>query len=233
MQHLLAEWNIAFDIAGNGREAIGLLQQTHYDLVLMDIQMPEMDGYSATRRIRTELALDVPIIAMTAHALAGEREKCLSSGMNEYISKPINEKELYELINRFTCIPGKPQESGTAADGANDGYQYIRLQYMREISRGNRIYEQKVTMQFIELLPPCLQQLETAFRENNLGAVNRLAHDLKTTVSIMGLTERLSPILDELEYARAITPALGTHIHTLKTIADHAIKEAIDFHSRI
>lgn len=233
MQHLLSEWNIAFDIAGNGHEAIGFVRQTPYDLVLMDIQMPEMDGYTATRRIRTELQLDVPVIAMTAHALAGEREKCLSSGMNEYISKPINEKELYELINRFTGIPGAPQESSAVADEAGYGYQYIHLQYMREISRGNHNYEKKVTMQFIESLPPCLQQLETAFREKDLGTVNRVAHDLKTTVSIMGLTDRLSPILDALEYAKEIAPVLGTHIHTLKTIADHAIKEATDFYSRI
>jgi signal transduction histidine kinase/DNA-binding response OmpR family regulator len=233
MEHLLSEWNLSFDMANNGNEALARLKQTDYDLVLMDIQMPEMDGYSATRKIRTELGLDVPVIAMTAHALAGEREKCLSSGMNEYISKPVNERELYELINRFANdLSGSKHETPGTLNEANDGYKYINLEYMKEISKGNRVFEKKATRQFMESLPSSLQHLETALHRKDLDSINRLAHDLKTTVSIMGLAERLSPILDALEYAQEITPALDTHIHTLKTISAHAIKEAEHFYSR-
>lgn len=233
MEHLLTEWDLSFDMADNGREALARLQQTDYDLVLMDIQMPEMDGYHATRRIRTELGLDVPVIAMTAHALAGEREKCLSSGMNEYISKPVNERELYELINRFANnLPRIRREKPATLNEANGGYEYISLDYMKEISKGNRAYEKKATRQFMESVPSSLQQLENAFRRHDLNTVNSLAHELKTTVSIMGLTERLSHILDALEYAKEITPGLGIHLHNLRTIGDHAIKEAADFYSR-
>ena len=67
----------------------------------MDIQMPEMDGYTATEKIRYDLHLNIPIIAMTAHALAGEKEKCLGAGMDDYISKPLNEEQLYKLINKY------------------------------------------------------------------------------------------------------------------------------------
>lgn len=233
MEHLLSEWNLSFDMADNGWEALARLQHTDYDLVLMDIQMPEMDGYNATRRIRTELGLDVPVIAMTAHALAGEREKCLSSGMNEYISKPVNERELYELIIRFANnLPRVKRERPATLNEANDDYKYISLDYMKEISKGNRAYEKKATRLFIESLPWSLQLLENAFRQNDLDTINSLAHELKTTVSIMGLTERLSPILDALEFAKEVTPALDAHLHNLKTIADHAIKEAADFYSR-
>ena len=233
MEHLFTEWNLSFDMADNGWEALARLQQTDYNLVLMDIQMPEMDSYNATRRIRTELGLDVPVIAMTAHALAGERERCLSSGMNEYISKPVNERELYELIIRFADhLPRVKRESPISLNEANDGYKYISLDYMKEISKGNQAYEKKATRQFIESVPSSLQLLENAFLQNDLGTINSLAHDLKTTVSIMGLTERLNPILDTLEYAKEITPALGAQLRKLKTIADHAIKEAADFYSR-
>ena len=233
MEHLFTEWNLSFDMADNGWEALARLQQTDYNLVLMDIQMPEMDGYNATRRIRTELGLDVPVIAMTAHALAGERERCLSSGMNEYISKPVNERELYELIIRFADhLPRVKRESPASLNEANDGYKYISLDYMKEISKGNQAYEKKATRQFIESVPSSLQLLEKAFLQNDLRAINSLAHELKTTVSIMGLTERLNPILDTLEYAKEITPALGAHLQHLRTIADHAIKEAADFYSR-
>jgi len=233
MEHLLTEWNLSFDMADNGWEALARLQQTTYDMVLMDIQMPEMDGYNATRRIRTELGLDVPVIAMTAHALAGERERCLSSGMNEYISKPVNERELYELIIRFAdYLPRTERESPASVNEALDGYKYISLDYMKEISKGNQAYEKKATRQFIESLPSSLQLLENAFLQNDLGTINSLAHDLKTTVSIMGLTRQLAPILDSLEYAKEITPALSAQLRKLRTIADHAIKEAADFYSR-
>ena len=75
--------------------------QHFYDLILMDMQMAEMDGYQATAYIREELKKDIPIIAMTAHAMAGEREKCLSLGMNDYISKPFHTAELYEKIKNI------------------------------------------------------------------------------------------------------------------------------------
>lgn len=101
MKHLLSQWNIDFAIVSNGLEAVEQLINQTYDLVLMDIQMPKMDGYAATQQIREVLKLEIPIIAMTAHALAGEREKCLSRGMNEYISKPIKEEELFKLISNF------------------------------------------------------------------------------------------------------------------------------------
>src|SRR3979490_2947997 len=90
LRHLLKQWKLSFDIVNNGIEALDMLKTRKYHLVLMDIQMPLMDGYTATQEIRLKLKLDTPIVAMTAHAFAGEREKCLSYGMDEYISKPIN-----------------------------------------------------------------------------------------------------------------------------------------------
>src|SRR5260221_9479427 len=110
MRHLLESRHFSFEIGRNGREAIESLQQKKYDLVLMDIQMPEMDGYAARRSIRSVLRLDVPIIAMTADAMAGEREKCLECGMNEYLFKPIREPELFRVVSLVT---------GGAAGGAD------------------------------------------------------------------------------------------------------------------
>ncbi|MGB2996439.1 MAG: response regulator, partial [Ferruginibacter sp.] len=101
LKHLLKEWNLDYDIALNGNEAIELLTQKNFDLILMDLQMPEMDGYTATKHIREVMHLKIPIIAITAHAMAGEREKCMGFGMNEYISKPLRETELLNLILYF------------------------------------------------------------------------------------------------------------------------------------
>lgn len=107
-------------VVSNGRKCLAALQQASYDLVLMDIQMPEMDGLEATRRIRRNSQLqDLPIIAMTAHAMAGDREKSLAAGMNEHITKPINQAELYQTLKVW--IPEKqsatrPHLAGRAAE---------------------------------------------------------------------------------------------------------------------
>ena len=93
------------DVAANGQEAIAALRAAQYDLVLMDVQMPEMDGFEATRRIRdprTGLSQPgIPIVAMTAHAMKGDRERCLEAGMDGYVAKPIEPDALREVIDRL------------------------------------------------------------------------------------------------------------------------------------
>ena len=99
----LLELGMKITQASNGQEAITLLRNTpcDFNLILMDIQMPEMDGYTTTQLIRTELKLKkVPIIAVTAHVLAGEREKVLASGMNDYLTKPVRYEELITALQR-------------------------------------------------------------------------------------------------------------------------------------
>lgn len=98
---MLNDWGIGYDICSNGKQAIEKLENNDYQLILMDIQMPEMNGYETTEFIRKQLNIKVPIIAMTAHALPDEKTKCLSFGMTDHISKPINETELYNLITKY------------------------------------------------------------------------------------------------------------------------------------
>jgi len=100
---VFAQYDINVDVAENGKIAVDKIKNGHYDLVLMDMEMPEMNGYEATILLRNELHNSIPIIAMTAHAMAGEIEKCLNLGMNDYISKPINAKLLFEKI--YNNIP--------------------------------------------------------------------------------------------------------------------------------
>lgn len=93
------------DVVANGSEAIAALRSAPYDLVLMDCQMPEMDGYEATRRIRASTPLpwsSIPVVAMTASAMTGDREKCIAAGMNDYVSKPIRVKDLQDMIETVT-----------------------------------------------------------------------------------------------------------------------------------
>lgn len=98
---LLSDWGYDFDIVEDGKDALEKLQKTDYQLVLMDIQLPTMDGYETTAVIRNEFKSSIPIIATTAHAFAGEREKCLAAGMNDYIPKPLQEDAVLAMIQKY------------------------------------------------------------------------------------------------------------------------------------
>jgi signal transduction histidine kinase/CheY-like chemotaxis protein len=101
---ILKDWGFEYDICNNGKLATEKLKTSTYHIILMDIQMPEMNGYETTIYIREQLKLSTPVIAMTAHALPGEREKCLSFGMTDYIAKPIKELDLKNLISKYMNI---------------------------------------------------------------------------------------------------------------------------------
>jgi signal transduction histidine kinase/CheY-like chemotaxis protein len=102
IKHLMKNWAIDHTIVNNGAEVIEALNKKNFSLILMDIQMPEMDGYTTTSVIRNELHSQIPIIAMTAHAMMGEKEKCIQLGMNDYISKPLKETILYNIIAQYS-----------------------------------------------------------------------------------------------------------------------------------
>jgi CheY-like chemotaxis protein len=101
---VLEKMGHTISVAGNGLQALDLLEKGHFQVILMDVQMPEMDGFETTRAIREREKLTgghIPIIAMTAHAMMGDRERCLEAGMDDYISKPINRNELLECIEKL------------------------------------------------------------------------------------------------------------------------------------
>jgi CheY-like chemotaxis protein len=233
IRHLLKGWGVSFDIVANGNEALNKLSEKKYDLILMDIQMPEMDGYTATRHIRSVLQMDMPIIAMTAHALRGEKEKCLASGMNDYISKPIDAGLLLEILAKFSPAVAEPNISAKNA-GIGNAFTFIKLQYMHAISNGDVEYEKLVTEQFIEMLPEHLQALEYDFTANNITPLQQTAHNMKTTVSIMGLTDRLEPLLHTIESGGGIgNQSMQRTIQEIKTICEAALTEARLFYNTL
>lgn len=190
--HLMKSWSIDFTMVSDGAEAIRELKKEHYSILLMDIQMPIMDGYTATSIIRNEMKMDVPIIAMTAHAMTGEKEKCLQLGMNDYVSKPIKETVLYNLIARHAQnTPENPDRN----------LQHIDLDYLHQLSGNDRDFESQILQQFIVQVPEELQQLQEAVSNNHYNEIRRVAHSLKSTVGYVGLAEELHPPLHRVEKA--------------------------------
>lgn len=234
VRHLFTSWNLSFDISSNGKEAIDRLQQHSYNIILMDIQMPEMDGYTAVQVIRQTLRLDTPVIAMTAHAMPGEREKCLSYGMNEYISKPIKQEQLLQLIAQFTGNPDTTLPEQQSSSGRhNHAFRYIDLQYMKEISQGDREYEKTVTAQFLEMVAAHLKDIQQYWQEGNIAGLKQTAHNMKTSVSIMGLTEQLLPWLDALEHEPLTETSFQRYYTSVKEISRSASEEAREFYNTL
>ncbi|WP_336515478.1 response regulator [Pollutibacter soli] len=231
LKHLFTGWKLNFDIVNNGREALQILSKNKYDLILMDIQMPEMDGYSTAQEIRNNLQLQTPIVAMTAHAMSGEREKCLSYGMNEYIPKPIREEQLFQIITKFVEAQRKNENGKNPEELRSDhAFRFINLDYMKEVSGGNREYERTVTEQFMEAIPDDLQDIRHAWETNDATLLRQLAHNLKTTISVMGLNPLLEPQLNLLEHHNLSKDQFEKVFGELKSILSHSLQEAKQFY---
>jgi signal transduction histidine kinase/CheY-like chemotaxis protein/HPt (histidine-containing phosphotransfer) domain-containing protein len=194
--HLMKSWDIDYVLVNSGQEAVNELKKREYSLILMDIQMPEMDGYIATHVIRNEMKLSIPIIAMTAHAMAGEKEKCLQLGMNDYVSKPIKETILYNMIGRHAQQVAEVEELIL---------EHIKLDYLEQLSGGDKTFKKQILEQFLQQAPQELSQLQTAIDTGAYDAIKQTAHSLKSTVGYMGLADELYPFLTRLEQAAPST----------------------------
>jgi signal transduction histidine kinase/FixJ family two-component response regulator len=232
IRHLFAYWNIDFDIVNNGKEAIEALKQNDYRLILMDIQMPLLDGYTTTIKIRNELGMNIPIIAMTAHAMAGEREKCLSYGMNEYISKPIRENELLELINKILRLDGKNEIKNIKDNVPVLNRELLNLDYLKEVSGGNTSFETSMIKQFLQQVPDELAKMKEVFETGNYAGLVYVAHNLKTSVAFMGLNGTLDNYLDYIEKnagTQNLNNAIKEKIIIVNDICQKAFREAEDY----
>jgi len=184
---------IKIDVAINGKQAIDKLRTSIYDIIIMDIQMPEMDGYDATRYIRNELdetRRNIPILGMSAHAMKEEKEKCFALGMNEYLTKPFVPEDLFRKIEKLT---GK-SKSESKTIFAKSEVRKIKLPKLSHIDLTNllQVYNsdpqkiEKILKTFIEHLPELFAKVETAIKGNDLSAVKISAHSLKTSLKYIG-----------------------------------------------
>jgi signal transduction histidine kinase/CheY-like chemotaxis protein/HPt (histidine-containing phosphotransfer) domain-containing protein len=225
---LLDEWGYCHKHAANGRIAIDMLRKKTYDLVLMDIQMPEMDGYSAALYIRKELGLEVPIIATTAHAFAGEHEKCISYGMTDYISKPLREVELLELIKRYV-VPGKRKDATPPTDSKKTMPKGFDRQYVLDISKGKPEILQEMTDLFINQSEKELEHIAAALASDDFTEAAAAAHSMKSTVAYMGFGDMFDELLDQMvTEARSETPN-KTDLQAGLDKARHLRAEAVNF----
>ena len=205
--------NFGFEItiANHGQEGIDLLQKKNFDLILMDLQMPIMDGYQATQYIREVLKSQIPIIAMTAHSLIGEQQKCFEIGMNAYVPKPFKQEDLFDKIQTVTnlspssIIDNQPSQATVERPGV--GVTNTDLSYLKELSNGNISFEKEMIELFIEKVPLDMEILENAIQKPDADIVKKMAHKLKSSIALFKL-DKLLTYLEQLE-AESYNPPLS------------------------
>jgi signal transduction histidine kinase/CheY-like chemotaxis protein len=186
-------------LASNGEIAIEILKVHSFDVILMDIQMPVLDGYKTAQIIRNELKLNTPIIAMTAHVMPGENEKCISYGMNDYISKPYKEIDLYNLINKYVFKTLNILPAKTETKSSISKKRTIDLSYLIQLSKGNKNFVLQMLEIFLEQTPKDLNQLALEINNENFDNASTIAHRMKTSINFMGLAEVLTSSLEIIE----------------------------------
>ncbi len=180
---VLQSYGVDIDEVINGQEAVEALRNGRYELVLMDVQMPLMDGLEATRRIRNELKNPIPIIALTANAIKGENEICFAAGMNDYLTKPFKEEDLVGLMAKWLGADAGLKSNNNIME-KNELYDLSKL---REISKGNSAFVEKMIKLFSDQAPSSVKEIREAYGQKDLEKVKAVAHRLKPSIDNMGI----------------------------------------------
>ena len=179
----------------NGNLAVEAIKNEAFDLILMDLQMPIMDGIEATQIIRNEFNKTIPIIALTANAIKGESKVCIEAGMNDYISKPFEEDYFINTISKWI---NKTQKTKLVSEVKNTNVALYDISAIVKISRGNQAFVNRMLTLFVEKLPVQINELKNFYQLNDFEKLGKLAHQMKPSIDNMGI-ELLKPIIRDLE----------------------------------
>jgi PAS domain S-box-containing protein len=188
-------------VADNGRQAVDLAQRSEFDVVLMDIQMPELDGFEATAVLRAdeaETTKRLPIIAVTAHAMEGDRQRCLAAGMDDYISKPIDPDKLESAILRWT--------------GKLPDFEHSRA---LDLAQGDETLLESIAKLFLEQTPERLQAIHSALEAHDAEGLEQSAHEMEDAAVTLAM-----PRLRDIAHRMAVLSKRGDLVQAAKLVRD-------------
>lgn len=204
VDYMLKQSGYTVSVASNGEQAIDYLRTAHADIILMDLHMPGMDGYETTVEIRKTLGLHTPVIAFTAHVFGKDDEKYLEAGMNGYLTKPVRQEEMVEMITLHTQPP------------------VTDLGYLLEQTRGNHAFIMNMIGTFVADNPPAIAALEKAVSANDRENMYKIAHTLRTSTGLFGLQSAIGEALQHIEQAG---PDVDAAFEKVKAICARAVEE--------
>ncbi|MFN8357536.1 MAG: PAS domain S-box protein [Spirosomataceae bacterium] len=191
---LLNKWNIDYVIAIDGKKAVEQAQKKHYDIILMDIQMPNMDGYEATITIRntTNPNQHTPIIALTASAMLDQKSKTKMVGMDDFITKPFAPSQLLSALKRYVHLAPTPTESVSSSDFSAQ----LDQKRLQEMYGDDKEYAAEMFRTFLNDVLPEFATLQSLLQANDWATLSKLAHKLKPTLGMVGLTQLEKQMLE-------------------------------------
>jgi len=222
-------------VASDGRQAIDAWEAQPFDLILMDVQMPGMGGFEATAIIRErekQTGTHIPIIAMTAHAMKGDRERCLEAGMDGYVPKPIRSDELFEVINQ---VMAGPRVSSLRAPAAGDTIEVFNRAAALERLEGDEELLVELATIFLQESPRQMKQIREALDRSDWEALARAAHTLKGSVGNFAAQSSVEAALNLENAAKSGNPveaelaysALAAEIDRLRPALEALVEEDV------
>jgi CheY-like chemotaxis protein len=234
MKTLLDDFGFELDIVANGKIAIEKLKTNRYDIILMDLQMPEMNGFEATEYIRNKMNSKIPIIALTADVTTVDLAKCKAVGMNDYIAKPVDERLLYNKIIGLIKKPAGIKITKSATDGNNHGkgLKYVDLSYLTQRTKSDPKLMMELIATYLEQTPPLINAMKKSLFEKDWNLLQGTAHKMIPSFSMMGISAEFENMAKKVqahanniqEQAQEI-PSLVQQLEALCTEACNELEE--------
>ena len=227
MRTLLEDFGFECEIAGNGRIAVDMLRMNHYDIVLMDLQMPEMNGFEATEYMRNTMNLTIPIIALTADVTTVDVAKCKSVGMNDYIAKPVDENLLYTKIIGFVQKP-LIVVAETEEIEIQKTIKYTDLDYLIRRTKSNPILMMEMISLYLEQTPPLITIMKQSWKEKNWTSLYASVHKMIPSFAIMGIStdfENMAKKVQDFAKCQEQAEGISEMVIQIETVCNQACIE--------
>ena len=226
MRTLLDDFGFECDITDNGKLAIEKLQDKSYDIILMDLQMPEMNGFEATEYIRNTMQSKIPIIALTADVTTVDLAKCKAVGMDDYIAKPVDERLLYSKL--ISLVKSKLNEISVEDLDDKIVLKYINLKYLNHRTKSNPSLMAEMISLYLEQTPPLVRAMMKAYEEKDWHLLYASVHKMIPSFSIMGISnnfENMAKKIQEFASTQELTVEISDMISQIATVCTEACKE--------
>jgi len=205
MKTLLDDFGFECEIAANGKIAIEKLKEKSFDIILMDLQMPEMNGFEATEYIRNKMKLTIPIIALTADVTTVDVAKCREVGMNDYISKPVDERLLYSKLISVIKKPVLIIEHEIGKNAKQDRFKYVDMSYLVKLTKSNPKLMAEIITVYLNQTPPLVSIMKKSYLKKNWEVLEATLHKMIPSFAIVGINPEITNVAMKIqEYARKL-----------------------------
>ena len=228
MKTLLDDFGYECDITANGKLAIEKLKTHSYDIILMDLQMPEMNGFEATEYIRKKMKLSIPIIALTADVTTVDLEKCKAIGMDDYIAKPIDERLLYSKLLAFSKKPIAVIEHIKGQNHLKDTVKYIDMSYLTKLTKSNPVLIEQMINAYLKQTPILINIMKKSIIKKDWKMLQSAIHKIIPSFSIVGFSQNIHEIAKRIQdyaFSIEITQEINNLVLELEKVCTQSCEE--------